>query len=74
MFDVPLGNNLVAAVKDIVMEGFVKLQCRYRGDVCYAGRRIFTKTLNHDTLMNIFRQGLLFLISNKMVEENTLLN
>ncbi|VAS28431.1 glycosyltransferase [Klebsiella pneumoniae] len=72
MLDVPLGNNLVAAVKDIVMEGFVKFSAMSASDdgVMPAGEYL-QKTLNMNNPDEYFQAGIIVFNIKQMVEENT---
>ncbi|HBT0026865.1 TPA: DUF4422 domain-containing protein [Klebsiella pneumoniae] len=72
LLDVPLGNNLVAAVKDIVMEGFVKFSAMSASDdgVMPAGEYL-QKTLNMNNPDEYFQAGIIVFNVKQMVEENT---
>lgn len=69
---VPLGNNLIAAVKDIVMEGFVKL-----GTPAHAEGKVLTAEEYLKTELNMvdpekyFQAGILVFNMTQMIKENT---
>ncbi|HDZ2905665.1 TPA: glycosyl transferase, partial [Klebsiella pneumoniae] len=71
LLDIPLGNNLVAAVKDIVMEGFVKFSAMSASDdgVMPAGEYL-QKTLNMNNPDEYFQAGIIVFNVKQMVEEN----
>ncbi len=72
LMSVPLGDNLVAAVKDIVMEGFVKFGAIAHSDdgVMKAGEYLKTK-LAMASPDNYFQAGLIVFNVARMAEENT---
>jgi lipopolysaccharide biosynthesis glycosyltransferase len=72
LMDEPLGNDLVAAVKDIVMEGFVKFGAVAQSDhgVQLAGEYL-TKCLDMADPDKYFQAGLIVFNVAQMVRENT---
>jgi lipopolysaccharide biosynthesis glycosyltransferase len=73
LINIELGNNLVAAVKDIVMEGFVKFGATAdldSGEVIPADKYL-AKHLGMTNPDRYFQAGIILFNIKKMVEENT---
>ncbi|MBJ3817089.1 DUF4422 domain-containing protein [Shimwellia pseudoproteus] len=72
LMDVKLGDNLVGAVKDIVMEGFVKFGAMSESDdgIMPAGQYL-KSTLRMTNPDAYFQAGIIIFNVAKMVEENT---
>lgn len=72
LLDVEIGSNLVAAVKDIVMEGFVQFGTMSNSDdgVMPAGEYL-RKTLCMENPGEYFQAGLIVFNINQMIKENT---
>ncbi|AFJ46551.1 DUF4422 domain-containing protein [Shimwellia blattae] len=72
LMEIELGNNLVGAVKDIVMEGFVKFGAMSESDDGVMPAEQYLKsTLNMDDPDAYFQAGIIIFNIAKMVEENT---
>ncbi|MGP3358766.1 glycosyltransferase family 8 protein, partial [Escherichia coli] len=72
LLDVEIGTNLVAAVKDIVMEGFVKFGTMSESDDgIMPAEQYLKKTLGMTNPDEYFQAGIIVFNVEQMVTENT---